>query len=632
MAGQTLPAKPLLRNGLAQQLLLTFAWACILAQILIVCWPLREGLDKYGGHDWDASLSFRYFVAESFRRFHQFPFWIPNCGGGYTAWGFVDSDTVVVSPWLPLYLLLDVRIAARLEILGTALLSAWGTWLFAGRFTRSIAGRTFACIFFVVNSRWSLQTTSGHAWHAYYAFMPWVFYFFDKAQGRALPDDRPSWKHAAGAGAFLAAMVYHGGIYPFPNALFGLGILGLALAIYQRSWRPILMGLVTFVFFLGLSAPRLFPIVDAFRKSPRLIESTETMDLRVFLEVLTNRNQNFGGGPVAVSRYGWHEWGMYVGWVPFLVAAAAMMLPGSNRQRAFKWLGLAFLVLSFGAFHDYAPWTLLHEAPVFRSLHVPSRWLYPAALVIGTLGGAALGRLATRFGQPRMAVEIPLLACVAAMAIDIGIVARTPMHQAFWMEIPAGLGRRPDFHQFAKLPASLRYARDDWSTPALPSIMANAGAIESTAVGPVNIFSKDETGKIPGQGAKGEGDPAYRGEFFTEGGSGRVSVLRWTPNEVEVRVEGAQPGDLLVMNQNFDPGWRANGRPSINLRDTVAASLTQPNEDVVFRYRPRTLFAGLLAFFVTLIAIVLGASEGARSFVVRPFARHFPPLRRWVVP
>jgi len=630
MSGSQSPAVPR-RNGRALVLLVAFAWACIVAQIVVVCWPLGQGLDKYGGHDWDASLAFRYFVVDCVRRYHQFPFWLPNCGGGYTAWGFVDSDTIVVSPWLPFYFLFDVRVAARLEILGTALLSAWGTWLLAGRFTRSIAGRMFACIFFVVNSRWSLQTTSGHAWHAYYAFMPWVFYFFDKAHGHGEFGGRPSWKCAAASGAFLALMVYNGAIYPFPHALLGLGILAMLLAVYFRSWRPLLMVALTGVFFVGLSAPKLFPIVDAFSKAPRLIESSETMDLHVFLELLTNRNQNFGGAPVAVSRYGWHEWGMYIGWVPLLVATAAMMLPAPRHHRAFKWVGLGFLIMGFGAFHEYAPWTLLHEAPVFRSLHVPSRWLYPAALVIGTLGGAMLGRLSVRQGQLRTRIELPLLVCVAAMAFDIAAVAVRPMGSAFWMEIAPGLQRRPDFHQFFHLPPSLKYLRDDWSVPALPSIMANVGAIESTAVGPVNIFSKDDTGQIPGQGAKGEGDPAYRGEFFTEGGSGHVSVVRWTPNQVDIRVEDATPGDLLVMNQNFDPGWRANGRSTRNLRDTVAVALTRSNEEITLRYRPRTLVGGLLVFFVTLLAILLGASERARGAVMRPVARRFTLLRRWVV-
>jgi hypothetical protein len=111
-----------------------------------------------------------------------------------------------------------------------------------------------------------------------------------------------------------------------------------------------------------------------------------------------------------------------------------------------------------------------------------------------------------------------------------------------------------------------------------------------------------------------------------------VTVLRWTPNQVDVRVDGAKPGDLLVMNQNFDPGWRANGRPTVNLRDTVAVPLSQTNEEISLRYRPRTLVVGLLVFFATLAAIFLGASERVRSWMIRPVARRFAPRRRWVVP
>jgi hypothetical protein len=49
-----------------------------------------------------------------------------------------------------------------------------------------------------------------------------------------------------------------------------------------------------------------------------------------------------------------------------------------------------------------------------------------------------------------------------------------------------------------------------------------------------------------------------------------ATVASFTPNEVEVRVEGAEPGDHLVLNQNWDPGWTADGVPAIALHDAVA--------------------------------------------------------------
>src|SRR5882672_7785900 len=136
----------------------------------LVTSPIWKDTSLWGGHDWDSCTAFRYLVVKSLKSYHQFPFWNPYGGGGYTAWGYVESDTNVVSPWLPFYLLLDLRRALRVEVTGMALFSAVGTWFLAGRFTSSVAGRVFACALFVVNGRWALQATSGHSWHWYFAW------------------------------------------------------------------------------------------------------------------------------------------------------------------------------------------------------------------------------------------------------------------------------------------------------------------------------------------------------------------------------------------------------------------------------------------------------------------------------
>jgi hypothetical protein len=289
-------------------------------------------------------------------------------------------------------------------------------------------------------------------------------------------------------------------------------------------------------------------------------------------------------------------------------------LPARPRARALKLVGVLFLLLAFGSFQEYAPWKLLHEVPVFRSLHVPSRWLYPAALLLGVVAAAALGRLVSRAGRAAELVDLVAIVAVGWMAVDIGRISNQPMRHAFWMEMdPRITSVRAPFHQMLKVAPPLLYERSDWSTPLLPSLVANVGVIESTAVAPVGVFARDASGKIPGQGAKGEGDPAYRGEFFTQSGTGTVTVTRWTPNSVTVDVRDAIAGDMLVMNQNFDPGWRVDGQRAMNHLDTVAATIARPTQTLTFDYRPRSLLAGLLTFLATIAVFTLfGTTRGAQ--------------------
>lgn len=589
--------------------LTTLAWVGIVASILLVCEPLRHDLDKWGGHDWDATLAFRQFVVKCLRVYHQFPAWIPYAGGGYTAWGFVDSDTIVVSPWLPFYLFLDPRIAARIEVVGMAFASAAGTWLLASRFTRSIGARAFACAVFVVNGRWALQATAGHAWHLYFAWMPWALYFFDRSLGLGDVRRRPaSWRSAVASGAFVALMVYHGAIYPLPYTLLAIAVYGVLVAIAYSTVRPLAMGSLVGASSVGLAAPRLFPLLFAFDAAPRHVDSNETMDLRVFLEALTNRQQDFGSRPANPSQWGWHEWGMYIGWVPLVVLAVAAVRARGRRERAMCWTGLLFTILAFGNFHEYSPWHELHKLPVFRSLHVPSRWLYPAALLLAIVAAAWLGTLGRRLVRGAKVAEGMLVAAAMAINLDIASVAQTPMHHAFWMQMHPDL--RPvaaEFHQEARVPPSLAYVHGDWSIAALPSVIANVGVVESTAIGAIGIYEKDASGKIPGVGAKGRGDPAYRGEVYSLGGTGRATVESWTPNVVRVRVEGASVGDWLILNQNFDRGWSSDAGPVENHENVIAVRLSREAETVTFRYWPYRMNLGLGVSFLTLAAIVARA-------------------------
>src|SRR5580704_14711237 len=159
------------------------AWGIILGTIGIVVGPAVKDLRSLGTHDWDQMESHRYLIYKSIRKYGQFPFWNPYGCGGHPSWGGIESGTAVVSPWLPFYLFAPLPIALKIELIGTAVLSAVGTWLLAGRFTRSMALRVFCCAVFVVNGRWALQAAAGHTWHLYYAWTPWTLYFFDRASG-----------------------------------------------------------------------------------------------------------------------------------------------------------------------------------------------------------------------------------------------------------------------------------------------------------------------------------------------------------------------------------------------------------------------------------------------------------------
>ncbi|HEY6458658.1 MAG TPA: hypothetical protein VIY73_00865, partial [Polyangiaceae bacterium] len=286
------------------------AWGVILGMIGFVLAPTMGTRDTIGSHDWDQMESHRYLVTKTILAFHQFPFWNPYACGGHPNWGGFESGTTVVSPWFPFYLTMTLPHALRVEVWGMAVISAIGAWLFASLFTKSHTIRALAVVAFAVNGRWALQITSGHTWHLVYGLTPWVLYFYDRAVGADPSRGPPRRRHVVLCGAFLALMVYTGGIYPLPETILTVALYGVFLAATTRSPRPVVVGLAAGGISLGLAAPKLLPVLEVLLKHPRLVDSTETLDFSAFVDVLTSHEQDMTSFHPGINAWGWHEWGM----------------------------------------------------------------------------------------------------------------------------------------------------------------------------------------------------------------------------------------------------------------------------------------------------------------------------------
>ncbi|MGD0523693.1 MAG: hypothetical protein ABSE49_01045 [Polyangiaceae bacterium] len=574
------------------------AWGVVLGMIIFVLAPTLGDRTTVGSHDWDQMESHRYLVTKTILAYRQFPFWNPYACGGHPNWGGFESGTTVVSPWLPFYLAMTLPHALRVEVWGMALLSALGAWLLASRFTRSPAVRALVVVAFAVNGRWALQITSGHTWHLAYAWTPWVLYFYDRAVAADASLGPPRRRFVVLAGVCLALMVYMGGIYPLPQTILCVALYASLLAATTRSLRPVLVGAMCGVVSLGLSAPKLLPILEVLMKHPRLVDSTETIDFGGFVDVLTAREQDMSSGHGGVSQWGWHEWGMYVGWPVVVVVTLGILVGRGTRETAVRWAGLLVLSLGFGAFSPYAPWPLLHRLPVFQSQHVPSRWMYPALLLLLAITASTFERILRRTGWARGWLELGLLGGVALIAYDIATISRQPTRHMFSQRMPIVPESTGPFHVEEHLPGPLVY-ESEWAPSSLTAEIANIGTIDCGTFPAFHNYFRDQKGHVPGLGAHGAGDPEYRGEAYIPEGVGAATVTKWTPNEVTVDVQGARPGEHLVLNQNWDPGWSAKGHDVASWSDTVAATLTQPDGTVVFRYRPPTFWPGVALFFVT---------------------------------
>jgi hypothetical protein len=341
------------------------------------------------------------------------------------------------------------------------------------------------------------------------------------------------------------------------------------------------------------------------RRYPRLTDSTEYLDPMQLLQVLISKDQNLFSNPAHVTQWGWHEWGMYVGVAALAVMVAGAITARGVRDRAMRIVAAILLVLGLGRFHDYSPWALLHQMPVFSSQHVPSRWLYPSALLFCCVAAAAAERLLRRFERARWALEILFTLGVAWVAYDVGWVARQPILQSFQQPPPTTPESTGEFVDEDHLPVALNYDSGAWSATSLTAEMANIGTIDCSTFPGLNSYIRGADGRTPGLGAYGKGTPHYKGEAYVAEGRGKATLVSFTPNVMDVLVEGATPGDHVVLNQNWDAGWRADGSPALNWADAVAAPITSPTQTVRFRFVPKTLWWGIASFVLTVAGLVV---------------------------
>jgi hypothetical protein len=201
-------------------------------------------------------------------------------------------------------------------------------------------------------------------------------------------------------------------------------------------------------------------------------------------------------------------------------------------------------------------------------------------------------------------IEIGAMMYVAFMVRDLCEVVRPPLTHTFGRAMPAFADALTPFRTLEHVPAEIEYDPGEWSPSSLSALVANIGTIDCNTFPGFHNILRGRSGRLPGLGARGVGDGAYRGEVYVAEGRGTAEIAGWTPNAVEVRVEGANPGDHVVLNQNWDPGWSADGAAALSWHDTVAGVVPSKSATVRFRYRPRTLWVGLTAFALSIAALV----------------------------
>jgi hypothetical protein len=439
---------------------------------------------------------------------------------------------------------------------------------------------------FTLGGSAALHVAVGHLTFLPYFYLPWVLWLFIEALASG------SFRHGTGAAALLALAVWNGGVYVAVMTSVALGIFAAAAAVCRRDWRPLAMVAFVGVIMVLAAAPKLLPAL-LFAADPRKVDirafppgldlMTLQMLLTSFLEPFQFRRMRIGG-----MKYGWHEYGNYVGTVAILLAAGSVVSALARFRAREHWLGVALaattvllLLIAIGDFGPLAPYSLLRRLPGISDLRIPTRYLLVftvfAAATIGWTVGNRSGTEAPRPSRPLAVVLILataiLVYCNRALVMNVFPFAPEAQSLKFGARAPAP----------AIDPVTDGFALD---SPMYRGLMNNRGVLRC-----------NEPLHLPGN------VDAARPILYSDGDAS-ISRVQFTPNRIDFGVTTRSRPVRLFMNQRYVAGWRssagpieideANQLPYVTIPAMAAGSYA-------FTFAPKGLWAGLTALATSLM-------------------------------
>ncbi len=556
---------------------------------ILFSWPVLENLNNWGIQDWDWFLLYDGVTRNSFLKYGQMPLWNPYMKGGMPLLAHPESN--IFSPSFLVQMLCNEILAAKINITLHVFIGLCGTYALARHYWLGFQAALLASVVFMLNSIYSLTLTAGMEWGYSIALIPWALLFYLKAYDRFI--------HALTGSLVLVLMWLGGGVYPFTITLLLLGTHGLFgvvsgdLALKRIS--AILATIYGLTFALG--AVKFLPALELTMQHTRHSDLYAGLSLESMFFGLFGRNQILAAildkshavGFWRGFSQGMDETGMYVGLVPFI-----LFLLGAwkefKRFRALLLCLFVFLWLATGNRSEpFSLWNLLKNIPPYSIMRSIERFRFVVVLVIALLAGAGFQvvreALSKKIGSSK---NVDLLGglVIALVFCDLLWVNGRVFKDAF----PIPPLETPKNEAFVQIGAFPEYDRngprragehDLYTTfgAAYPAWLANAGSVYGYEDIPV-----PEKAVILGS-------PDYRGEVFMEGTAGASRYVVWSPNHLVVAVQAREEG-MLIINQNYYPGWRAKEMTVESVRGLLAVRVGPLVPTVEMYYRPASFVIG----------------------------------------
>lgn len=525
-----------------------------------------ENITYVGIFDWHKRLTYSAAARETISRYHQFPLWNPWICGGMSLIGSPAAQ--YISPFIILDIFLGEVIGLKISVIIHFALGMFGLYLLARYLKFNPLSSYVSAFIFSMSGYYAWHIRTGHTNFIVFSWLPWVVYYYLKSMKKL--------RYVVFSAGFYSIMFLEGHYIGVYLALF-LGVASVILFLTERNIAYIKNLVILFILTLLLGSIKIVPVYYYLQEFPRILSyegiSWGSIDFyllkRAFLE----------SQPTETIYYPAHEFGIYVGAIPLLLALYGLLSGRFEGKWAFSLAGLVFVLMSFGPNLKYDLLEFMSQFPVFNSLRVPSRLLILPILPISLLAGAGLSKI-ERYNR------VLALALTLFILVDLTMVSSSHFKNIFRIQLP-NYERENIFYQTSSK-EKLQYTH----------VLRNTGRI---------LCGEDikfEINAIPRSIKKSENN-TYKGEVFLVNNSGDVEIKYFSPNKVVVDVNINGP-DTLVLNQNSHRGWRSNVGYIESYNGIVSVNVSGSHNNIIFYYMPSSFLWGVfLSSLGVLLSIII---------------------------
>jgi hypothetical protein len=536
--------------------------------------PLGKDWGMYGSADWDFSNCIHAVPAWTVKYFHELPLWNPYLRGGSTQIGNPQNPSPFSLTFL-MSLIAGPLAGIKFGNALNAVLGMAGMYFLMGAFDTIWIARVLAAVLLAFNGTVAQHVIQGHFMWLMTMYWPWMLLFFLKGL-----KDRPWMYLAAGA---LSLQFWGGGTYPLAFALAILGLLTVLLSLRDKNAGYLLRFAEMMGAFVIFSGPRLFMVMETLYRFPRVtINEDMQIPWGIFYYAFLCQDQIHHHCGIKVD-----EFSAYVGIVPIVLSVISFFY----WKKIWPYLCvLSFsLVMAFGN-SPYSPfWPVFHQMGA-GYFHFSTRSFLISVFFIALCSGLSLSYLVLYWREKYPAV-IPM-AVLAVIFVAINLLAvLTPVHRV----TETGERQKQDFQSalpFSQLEVTQKERYRFGNSAMLDLILQNTGTANGydALTTPSHVVPKNSQD--------------YRGEFYLQHSSGSVRVASWSPNKWDVKLQVFQK-DVLVVNQNYDPGWRTYPpRKTLNANGVLGVEVTPEDAEMVFYYLPFNFILGCWVSLIGLMAII----------------------------